>query len=51
MGGSLEKLNRPRSLLIVLVLTLIADSLLLYRYQFIASPTDLTVPVLEESAF
>lgn len=50
MGGFFEKLNKPKSLLVVLVLTLIVDSLLLYRYQSIMSPAVFEMPVLEESS-
>ena len=50
MGGFFEKLNKPKSLLVVLVLTLIVDSLLLYRYQSMMSPDIFEIPVLEESS-
>ena len=50
MGGFFEKLNKPKSLLVVLVLTLIVDSLFLYRYQSMMSPDIFEIPVLEESS-
>ncbi len=50
MGGFFEKLNKPKSLLVVLALTLVVDSLLLYRYQSMMSPAIFEMPVLEESS-
>jgi hypothetical protein len=50
MGGFFEKLNKPKSLLVVLVLTLIVGSLFLYRYQSMMSPDIFEIPVLEDPA-
>jgi hypothetical protein len=35
MGGFLHKLNKPKTLVVVLALTLVVDSFLLYRYRLI----------------
>jgi hypothetical protein len=44
MGGFLDQLNKPKSLVVVLVLTLVVDSFLLYRYRLMEPPPSPSFP-------